>query len=175
MNRLAVAGWVLAAALAGAVIAGTYGNRVGAQGGIGYGWWGPGMMGPGMFGPGMMGQGTRGPGLSAPWMIGPGMMAPGMMGPWMMSPWMMGPGMMGYGWGPLGPGGQQSNLNLSASDVKSSLERWIAMAGNSRIKVGNVSEKDASTITADIVTADKEALVQRFSVDRRTGFFSSAE
>ncbi len=132
MNRLTVAGWVFAAALAGALIAGTYSNRVGAQGSGSYGWWGPAMMAPGM----------------------------------------MGPGMRGHGWGPWG---QQGNLNLSANDVKGYLERWIAMAGNPRIKVGNVSEKDVSMITADIVTTDEEVLVQRFSVDRRTGFLRSVE
>ncbi len=38
-------------------------------------------------------------------------------------------------------------------------------------KVGEVKEKDADTITADVVTKDN-SLVQRFIVDRHTGEFS---
>lgn len=131
-----------------------------------WGYWGHGgcpygMMGPGMIGPGMMGPG----------MMGPGMMGPGMMGPGMMGPGMMGPGMMGPGYGPQ----QQANLNLSTDDVRSYMQRWIAMMGNPRLKVGPVAEKDSSTITADIVTTDKDALVQRFNVDRRTGWMQPAQ
>jgi hypothetical protein len=102
----------------------------------------------GMMGPGMMG-------------MGPGMMGPGMMG--------MGQGMMGQGM--MGPGmmmGQQANLNLTANDVKTYFERWVAMSGNPRVKVGTVTERNDNTITADIVTTDKDALVQRFAVDRNT-------
>jgi hypothetical protein len=114
------------------------------------------MMGPGMMGPGMMGPGMMGPG-----MMGPGMMGPGMMGPGMMGPGMMGSGMMG----------QQANLNLTANDVKAHLERWVAMSGNPRIKVGPVTEGNDNTVTADIVTTDGDALVQRFSIDRSTGIY----
>ena len=39
------------------------------------------------------------------------------------------------------------------------------------VKVGEVKEKDTDTITADIVTKDKDALVQRFEVNRHTGFY----
>ena len=97
----------------------------------------------------------------------PGMM--GMMGPGMMG---MGQGMMGQGM--MGPGmmmGQQANLNLSANDVKTYFERWVAMSGNPRVKVGPVTERNDNTITADIVTTDKDALVQRFAVDRNTGTY----
>lgn len=90
---------------------------------------------------------------------------------------MMGPGMTGQGAGQgtmMGGGAAPAALNLSANDVKGYLESWVAMAGNPRIKVGSVAEKDANTITADIITTDKEALVQRFNVDRRTGFYSPA-
>ena len=87
------------------------------------------------------------------------------MGPGMM----MGPG-MGWGYGP-----QQGNLDLSTSVVKSYLERWIAIAGNPRLKAGPVTEKDSNTITADVVTTDKGALVQRFNVDRRSGFWQPAQ
>jgi len=82
----------------------------------------------------------------------------------------MGPGMMG-GYGPgYGPGAQ-GDLKLTTDSVKSYLERMIAMQGNPHVKVGEVKEKDTDTITADIVTKDKDALVQRFEVNRHTGFY----
>lgn len=156
MDRRIVGG-LAAVALVAVGAAGAVGvvnvNQAYAQGyygGQGYGGYGcPGMMG--MMGPGMMG-------------MGPGMMGPGMMG--------MGPGMMGQGM--MGPGmmmGQQANLNLSANDVKTYFERWVAMSGNPRVKVGPVTERNDNTITADIVTTDKDALVQRFAVDRNTGTY----
>jgi hypothetical protein len=86
------------------------------------------------------------------------------------------------GWGG-GPGGGQWNcpgfaqgapgtqaLNLTTDDVKNRMERWLAWRGNPRLKVGEVKEKDADTITADIVTKDN-SLVERFIVDRHTGFY----
>lgn len=86
---------------------------------------------------------------------------------------MMGPGYAGcWGGGMMGgPGGgyNQQPLNLSVGDVKANLERWIAITGNPRLKVGAVTEKDANSITADIVTQDN-SLVQRLAFDRRTGF-----
>lgn len=95
---------------------------------------------------------------------GPGMMGRGMMmGPGMMGPGMMGPGMM---WGYNSP---SANLNLSVDDTKAYLERWIAAMGNPRLKPGRVVAKDSDTIMADVVTVDKEALVQRFAVNRHTG------
>ena len=94
---------------------------------------------------------------------GPGMMGYGMMGQGMM-------GMMGWG-----NRSQQGNLNLSTSDVKGYLERWIATMSNPRLKAGPVTEKDSNTITADVVTVDKDALVQRFSVDRHTGFWQPVQ
>lgn len=148
-----------------------------------YGGYGPGMMDSGMMGH-MMGQGMMGPGMMGPGMMGPGMMMGqgcwgpgcGMMGPGMMSGY--GPGMMMQGYGPgsgpgmMGPGwyGRQANVNLSTDDVKNYLERWIAVQGNPRLKVGDVKEKDADTIEADVVTKDN-SLVQRFIVNRRTGFY----
>jgi hypothetical protein len=113
------------------------------------------------------GPGPRGYGYGYP-------MGPGMMGRYGMGPWAMGPGMMGYGPGAMGfgwPGGGTGNLNLSANDVMSYLSRWIAFSGNPHIKVGAVTEKNADTITADIVTTDKDGLVQRFTIDRHTGLF----
>jgi len=112
------------------------------------GWWGP---GPGMMGPGMMGA------------YGPGMMGPGYAGCW-------GGGMMAG----RGSGYNQQPLNLTANDVKTNVERWIAITGNPRLKLGPVAQKDANTITADIVTLDN-SLVQRLAFDRRTGFASPAQ
>ena len=111
--------------------------------------------------------GTPGPGMMGPGMMGYGMMGPGMMG----SGYMGCPncGMMGY-WGP-----RQANLSLSVGDVKGYLEQWITSTGNKQVKVGNIAETDANTITADIVSIDKDALVQRFSVDRHTGLFHSVQ
>jgi hypothetical protein len=101
---------------------------------------------------------------------------------------MMGPGMMrgygaGYGFGMVGggPGGfgpgwnaSQTGLNLSTDDVKSYFERSIAWQGNSRLKVGDVKEKDADAIVADIVTKDN-SLVERFIVNRHNGLFRPSE
>jgi hypothetical protein len=90
---------------------------------------------------------------------------------------MMGPGMMGMMgsnscphcgmmWG---PGGR--NLNLSVADVRANLEQWLQWNHNPRIKVGPVVEDDANTITADIMTVDRSVLVERYRVDRHTGYY----
>jgi hypothetical protein len=134
--------------------------------------YGPGMMGGYGPGYGMMGGGYGGG-------YGPGY-GPGIMGGYGPG-WMMGGG-YGPGWGPgmmggYGPGnyGGQGNLNLTTDNVKAYLERMLAVQGNPRLKVGDVKEKDADTIVADIVTKDKDALVQRFAVDRHTGFYRPEE
>ncbi|MEZ5819254.1 MAG: hypothetical protein R3D82_00450 [Xanthobacteraceae bacterium] len=145
-----------------------------------YSGYGQGMMGPGMMGPGMMGYGM-GPGMMMGQGMGPGMMGHGMMGHG-AGPGMMGPGMMAHGMGTgmmMGPGmgmygSMQPVMNLTANDVKVNFERWIAATGNPNIKVGNIAEKDANTITADIVTKEN-SLVQQFTVDRRTGFYRPAQ
>src|SRR3972149_10293044 len=104
-------------------------------------------------------------------MMGPNMMAgPGMWGGY-------GPDIMrGYGPGVTGPGWNTSgrDLNLSTDNVKNYFERWLTWQGNPRLKVGDVKEKDADTIVADIVTKDN-SLVQRFVVNRHNGFFRPAE
>jgi len=107
------------------------------------------MMGPG-YGPGMMGG------------YGPGYMMRGYGGGY-------GPGMMGgYGYhGYHGNQGYQGNLNLSTDQVKKYLEQTIR---NPNLKVGEVKEKDADTIVADIVTKDKDALVERLDFNRHNGF-----
>lgn len=89
-----------------------------------------------------------------------------------------GPGMMG-GYGQRyhgGPGNYsgQVNVNLSTDAVKNYFERMIADQGNPRLKVGDVKEKDADTIVADIVTKDN-SLVQRFAVNRHNGFYRPEE
>lgn len=83
-----------------------------------------------------------------------------------------GPGILGgYGMmGGYGCWGNQDNLNLSADDVKNCLER---MVGNPNLKVGEVKEKDADTIVADIVTKDKDGLVQSLDFNRHSGLLSS--
>jgi hypothetical protein len=60
------------------------------------------------------------------------------------------------------------NLNLTTDDVKNRMERWLARRDNPRLKLGAVTEKDADSITAEIVTKDN-SLVERFIVDRHTG------
>ena len=117
------------------------------------------MMGSGMP---MMGSGMQGAGDGARHAHDGHWMGMGMGCPW------CGPGMMGSGYAT-----PQVNVNLSVSDVTSYLERWVA--GNPNIKVANVVEKDANTITADIVTKDKDALVQRYTFDRRSGFYQPVQ
>lgn len=137
--------------------------------------YGPGMMGPGGgYGPGMMGPGYRGgcqPGMMGPGYgggYGPGMMGPGMMGPGMMGPSMMGPGMMGPGQGYGMMPEATPGADLSADDVRARLQSSLEWHGNPRLEVGDVTEADDDTITADIVTKDG-SLVQRFMVNRHTG------
>jgi ribosomal protein L25 (general stress protein Ctc) len=114
--------------------------------------------GPG-YGPGygMMGGYGGGPSMMGGYGGGYG---PG----WMMHGWGAGygPGMM-YGYGPA----NQGNLNLTADQVKQYLGQMIR---NPNLKVGDVKEKDADVIVAEIVTKEKEALVQRLDFNRHNGF-----
>jgi hypothetical protein len=111
----------------------------------------------GGYGPGyMMGQGMMGYGYGGGY--GPGYMMRGYGGGY-------GPGMMG-GYGP-GYGGNQGNLNVSTDQVKKYLEQMIR---NPNLTVGDVKEKDADTIVADIVTKQGHALVQRLDFNRHNGF-----
>lgn len=134
---------------------GGYGPGWGMMGGNGPGW----MMGQG-YGPGMMGG--YGPG----WGGGPGW-GPGYGHGWMMRGWGggYGPGMM-YGYGP-GNYGSQGNLNLSVDQVKNYFGQMIR---NPNLKVGDVKEKDADTIVAEVVTKQGNSLVQRIDVNRHTGY-----
>jgi hypothetical protein len=153
--------FLIGAAIAAAVVFVIFGfgMHVGARSNYGAGWWGPGMMDGYAMGPGMMGRYGYGMG---PWMMGPN--AVGNYG-YGMGPWMMGP-QWNY---------NQTVLNLSPDDVRSYFEGWLAWQGNPRVKLGNVTEKDADTITADIVTTDKDGLVQRFAVNRHTGISQRSE
>jgi hypothetical protein len=118
----------------------------------------PGMMGQGMMGQGMMGQGM-GPGMMAQGM-GQGMMGPGMMG-------QMGPGMMhGLRVVPM--------MLLSPDDVRAFLQHHIAAHDLQHLKVGDVTQTDADTITADLVTEDG-SLALRLQVDPHTGAVKSIE
>jgi hypothetical protein len=151
----------------------------------------PGMMGPGMMGPGMMGPGMMGPGMMGPGMMGPGMMGPGMMGqmgPGTMGPGMMGPGVMGHGMmgqgmhpgmmgqGMMGPGMQGFRvvpiMHLSTDDVRQFLQRHISAHGLAHLQVGEVTQTDDETITADIVTREG-SLALRLEIDAYTGFVKS--
>lgn len=107
-----------------------------------------------------------------------GWMGPGMMYGAGTGPGWMGPGMMyGYGGGN-GPGGwgpqQQVDLKLTVDQVKDRMEQWLQAVGNRHIKVGGVEAKDADTIVASIVTTDKDGLVQRYDVNRHSGFVEPA-
>lgn len=149
-------GLVTIAALAAAAIASpsqaqSYGPGYGMMGGYGPGY---GMMGG--YGPGYGMMGGYGPG----WMMHGYGMSPGMMRGWGYG---MGPGMM-YGWGGYG---NQGNLNLTADQVKNYLQQMIR---NPNLAVGDVKEKDADTIAADIVTKKGNQLVQRLDFNRHNGF-----
>jgi hypothetical protein len=78
------------------------------------------------------------------------------------------PGMMMMGAGTTGCCRVQPAMNLSSNDVKTYFTNWLTAQGNPHLKLGNVTEKDADTITAEIVTQDG-SLAQRFAVDRHTG------
>jgi len=130
------------------------------MGGYGPGWmmgrgYGPGMMGGYGPGYGMMGRGY-GPGMMGGY--GPGYMMRGYGGGY-------GPGMMG-GYGP-GYFGNQGDMKLTTDQVKNYLQQMIR---NPNLKVGDVKEKNADIIVAEIVTKDKDALVQRLDFNRHNGF-----
>ncbi len=138
------------------------------------------MMGPGMMGPGM----ARGMMGSQMPMAGSMPMQQGMMMCPMMATMMgqqsgmMGPGMMG---GMMGQGGSAMGLGVitpsrrvSADDVRDHFDRLLQAQGNPRVKLGAVKDADKDAIIAEIVTADG-SLVDRFSVDRRSGVMQRAQ
>ena len=73
--------------------------------------------------------------------------------------------------GNAGPG---HDLNLSTAQAKTLVEASLLKAGNPRLKVGAVKEKDADTITVDVVTTEN-SLVARREVDRHTGHMRHAQ
>ena len=137
---------------------------------------GPGMMGPGQMAPGMMGQMGRG-GPMGPGMMGPGqpgmMTGPGMMGQMGQGAPMMGPSMMGQmGPGVMGPmGGLRvtPSMHLTTDDVRHFLEHHLTRHGFEHLKVGEVTQTDPDTITADVVTTEG-SLAVRLLVDTHTGW-----
>lgn len=95
---------------------------------------------------------------------GPGSWGPGMMGPGMMGP--NGCYHCGMMWNR-----QPANLDLSVADVRSNLAQWLQWNRNTRLKVGSVVAVDDNTIRADIVTVEGGAPVERYIVDRHTGYY----
>eukprot|EP00657_Telonema_sp_P-1_P002190 TRINITY_DN15183_c0_g1_i1.p2 TRINITY_DN15183_c0_g1~~TRINITY_DN15183_c0_g1_i1.p2 ORF type:complete len:131 (-),score=13.70 TRINITY_DN15183_c0_g1_i1:103-495(-) len=84
----------------------------------------------------------------------------------MMDRGMMGqmPMMGGSGYGQMQP----LRRDLTTDEVKHMMEHRVAWAGNPNLKVGKITEKDADTIVAEIVTKDG-SLVRKIDVDRHTG------
>lgn len=152
--------------ISGKTFAQPYGPGMMGGYGPGNGGYGPGMMGgygggPG-YGPGMMGGYGGGPG------YGPGY---GMMGGYGPGPG-YGRGMMGgygggYGPGMMYGGGAQGDMNLTIDQVKNYLQQMVR---NPNLKVGDVKQKDADTIVAEIVTKQGNSLVQRLDFNRHNGF-----
>jgi hypothetical protein len=81
---------------------------------------------------------------------------------------MAGDGPGGFGGMGFAGGERGRDLNLSADQVRKLADAKLILAGNPRLKVGDVKEKDANTFTVDIVTVDN-ALVMHREVDRHTG------
>ena len=117
---------------------------------------------------------------SAPWRMRPdgiGPTNPTMTyadgGAYGLAPWMMGRGWMGpvsmYGTGPGGGAWSGLDLDLTVDQVKSNMEQWLRAAGNSHLKIGTVTQRDIDTVTVDILTIDKDGLVQRYEINRHTG------
>jgi hypothetical protein len=139
------------------------------------------MMGQdGMMGQGQMGQG-QGPMMGQDGMMGQGQMGQGQ-GLMMGQGGMMEQGQMGQGQGPMmGQGGMMGQgafaplaEDLSVAGVTHIMEHQVAMRQNPNLKVGEVTEVDDDTITADVVTQDG-SLVRRYMVDRHTGAMRPAD
>ncbi|WP_217427158.1 hypothetical protein [Pandoraea eparura] len=54
------------------------------------------------------------------------------------------------------------------------MDGWVKRMGNPRLKLGKVVERDADTITADVVTSEKDVVVQRYEINRHSGFIRPA-
>jgi len=77
--------------------------------------------------------------------------------------------MMG-GWGRM----QILRRDLKADEVKHMMEHRLVWTGNQDIKLGKVTEKDGDTIEVEIVNKD-DKVVQKFEVDRHTGWMQPAQ
>jgi hypothetical protein len=123
---------------------------------------GPGVMGRGQMTPGMMGQ--MGPGMMGE--MGPGMMGQmhGMMGPGMQGG-AMGPGMMS----PMGVLRVTPTVHITTDDVRHFLEHHLTQHGLEHLKVGEVTQTDRDTITADLVTTEN-SLAVRLLIDTHSGW-----
>ncbi len=142
--------------------------------GAGQGGNGPGFgMGPGMMGTAPYGAQQK-PGYGPGAGMGTGMMG----GPAMMHGMMHGAGGPGYGMGAgFAPCTQNAALtgeDLEVDDVKARMERWLAVQGNDRLKLGAIEAVDDDTITVEIVTVDG-SLVQKLAVDRHNGWTRPAK
>ena len=97
----------------------------------------------------------------------------GMMG---QMPMMGGPGMIGGQMPMMGGWGRMQILrrDLKADEVKHMMEHRLVWTGNQDIKLGKVTEKDGDTIEVEIVNKD-DKVVQKFEVDRHTGWMQPAQ
>lgn len=68
--------------------------------------------------------------------------------------------------------GNEGNLNLTVDRVKTYLQQMIR---NPNLKVGDVKEKDADTIVAEIVTKQGNSIVQKLDFNRHNGFVQSEQ
>lgn len=75
------------------------------------------------------------------------------------------------GMGGMATPGANVDRKLTVASVRTVLSARLAMGGNPRLTLGEVTARDADTIIAEVVTVDK-ALVDRFSVNRKTGRFT---
>ena len=66
-------------------------------------------------------------------------------------------------------GFKNRDLDLTAEQAKTLVEARLIMRGNSLLKSGKVTEKDADTYLVDILTLD-DSLVRQVEVDREKGF-----
>jgi hypothetical protein len=70
--------------------------------------------------------------------------------------------------GERGRGEKIRDLALNTDQAKKLAEARLIMRGNPRLKVGAVKEKDADTISVDIVASDNSLVAQQL-IDRHTG------
>lgn len=107
------------------------------------------------------------------------MMQGGGMGMGGMGMPMCGMGMM-HRWGHYHPhgfgmmrGGGMTGMGMSGEITTDSVRQWLTARlewrGNPRLKVGTVTQAGDGTITAEIVTAKENAVVDRFAIDPKTG------